>query len=80
MRTEQEIRNQIDELRRDPRLTYPSANAAVNAPLALEQCSIRAQIAILQWALESPDQWTNNIAEPVTIMSGSSGWLENRFQ
>jgi len=42
------IRNRIEELKKDERLTYKTATVYVNAPLALIQCSSKARI----WELE----------------------------
>jgi hypothetical protein len=78
MRTEQEIRDRIRELERDPRHAYPPANVAVNAPIALEQISIRSQIAILRWVLENPNTW-EKLPEPFTITDISPEWSRSQI-
>lgn len=78
MRTEQEIRDRIRELERDPRHTTPPANVAVNAPLALEQISIQAQITILRWVLENPSNW-EKLPKPFTITDISPEWSRSQL-
>jgi hypothetical protein len=78
MRTEQEIRDRIRELERDPRHTTPPANVMVNAPLALEQISIRAQISILRWVFENPRNG-EKLPEPFTITDISPEWSRSQL-
>lgn len=54
MKTEQEIRARMDELKSDERMTYKSANVFINAPLAIIQVELGAKIHALEWALGLP--------------------------
>jgi hypothetical protein len=51
MKNEEEIKNKLNELKSDERLYYPSADIQTNAPLALTQLSLEAQINSLEWVL-----------------------------
>lgn len=42
------------ELRKDERLKYPAANVLINAPLALVQTDLKAQVNTLEWLLKKP--------------------------
>ena len=52
MRTESEIREEIEELEADPRLKYHPASVQINAPLALIQVEIDSRISALKWVLK----------------------------
>lgn len=52
MKSGKEIREKISRLRADDRLKQPAADVEVNAPLALIQVDIEAQIRALEWVLE----------------------------
>lgn len=47
-------KEKLDELKKDERMYYPTATVFANAPLALIQCSIGAQINILENILGLP--------------------------
>ena len=51
MRSENNIIKKINDLKSDERMSYPSANIQINAPLALIQLSIESKISALEWAL-----------------------------
>ena len=52
VRSEEEIREALEDLQDDERLTeYDSADVQNNAPLALHQASGQAKIRILKWVL-----------------------------
>ena len=51
MKTEEEIRKKIKEIESDERYSYPTANVAVNAPLALIQLQMESEVRILKWVL-----------------------------
>lgn len=51
MKTEQEILKRIDEIVKDGRLQQPTATVFINAPLALIQMSMTAELHSLQWVL-----------------------------
>lgn len=52
MKNENEIEKELARLKADERLSYPSANVFINAPLALIQQDLESRVAILQWVLE----------------------------
>ncbi len=52
MKTEQEIKTRIGELKADDRLKQPLATVDINAPLALIQLGIESNIAALNWVLK----------------------------
>lgn len=52
MKNEIEILKKLKEIKDDERLSYPSANVEINAPLALIQISLEGQISILKWVLD----------------------------
>lgn len=54
MKTENEIRDRLNELMKDVRLTYPDASIQINAPLALIQVDAKATIHALEWVLGIP--------------------------
>jgi hypothetical protein len=54
MKTIQQIKQRIDELKADERLYYPSASVFANAPLALLQNAMAAELNALEWALDIP--------------------------
>lgn len=57
MKSEEEIREELEELRDDERLTeYGPANVRVNAPLALHQAAGEAKMSVLEWVLEDGGQ------------------------
>ena len=41
----------VARLEADPRYSYPAADVFANAPLALIQVELRAQVAALRWSL-----------------------------
>ncbi len=51
MKSRQEIEAKIAELESDERVGYPAANMFSNAPLALIQVELKAQIDALKWVL-----------------------------
>jgi len=52
MKTEKEIKEMLQKVNSDERLSYPPANVFVNAPLALVQVGLEARKHVLQWILE----------------------------
>ena len=52
MRTEVEIRQEIEELEADPRHKLSPARITINAPLALIQVDIDSRISALKWVLK----------------------------
>ena len=52
MKTEAEIRKAIREIEKDTRLKSPPALVRINAPLALIQVDLDAQIKTLKWVLD----------------------------
>lgn len=48
---EERIMQEIGNINRDERMSYPDANVQVNAPLALIQVSLKARRDALQWVL-----------------------------
>lgn len=54
MKSEKEITEKLEELKSDERLTYAAATVFENAPLALIQLSVEAQIHTLEWVLGLP--------------------------
>jgi len=54
MKTEAEILKKIAEIKADERLSYPSATVFANAPLALIQMSMKAELNALEWVLGLP--------------------------
>jgi hypothetical protein len=52
MKTEAEIKKQIADMQKDERLEGPPATVDVDAPLALIQVDLEAQIRTLKWCLE----------------------------
>lgn len=52
MKTEEEIKNRLDIVMADERLSYPPARVDINAPLALIQLSLETQRDVLQWVLD----------------------------
>lgn len=52
MKTEKEIKNRLEQIKQDERLSYPSATIDTNAPLALIQLDLESQIKILEWILK----------------------------
>ncbi len=57
---ESKIRQKIAELEQDKRIYYKPANVFANAPLALIQTDLIAQLCTLYWVLgeEVPDYYT----------------------
>lgn len=51
MKNEKEIRDQLNKIRSDERLSYPTATIVENAPLALIQLDLEAKIDALEWVL-----------------------------
>jgi hypothetical protein len=54
MKTETQILNRIAELKSDERLSYPAATVFANAPLALTQMGLEAELHCLEWILDLP--------------------------
>ena len=52
MRTPNDLRKRIEELKSNPQFRYEPAAIQVNAPLALVQVSLAAEVRVLRWALE----------------------------
>lgn len=52
MKTEKEIRDMLNNLKSDERLGYPTANIAINAPLALIQLDLESRVDMLKWVLK----------------------------
>lgn len=52
MKKPEVIQAKLDEIKKDERLTYPSANIQINAPLALIQLEAETRIRTLEWVLE----------------------------
>lgn len=53
MKSEQEIRERLEQLKDDPRLTeYDNADVRTNTPLALHQASGGRAIRVLEWVLD----------------------------
>jgi len=48
MKTEQEIKDRISEIKKDDRLTYPTATVFGNAPLALVQITLTTELHTLE--------------------------------
>ena len=51
LKSRRKIESKIAEIRADARYTYPTANVFSNAPLALIQVEMKAQVRILEWVL-----------------------------
>jgi len=51
MKTKQKIKEEMEQLQADERLSYPPALVQVNAPLALIQVELKAKLKTLQWVL-----------------------------
>jgi len=51
MRSEKEIKEKLEALASDERLSYKPASVLINAPLALIQVDLKAQVDILKWVL-----------------------------
>jgi hypothetical protein len=49
MKTKEEIQKRINEIMADKRIHYPAANVIVNAPLALVQIELKAEVRTLCW-------------------------------
>jgi hypothetical protein len=49
--TDDEIRSEIKKIEADERFHYEPANVEINAPLALEQVSMKARRRALRWVL-----------------------------
>lgn len=56
MKTEVQIKEELVRLEMDERLHYPTATIFGNAPLALIQVQLEAEIALLKWILEDDDK------------------------
>jgi len=52
MKKERVIKEKMQELKNDERLSYPAANIFENAPLALIQLELESKISTLQWVLK----------------------------
>jgi len=52
MKTEEEIKIKIKEIESDPRYNYPPALVQINAPLALIQVEMKAEVSALKWVLK----------------------------
>lgn len=51
MKSKKEIEAQLEKLKSDVRLTYPTATTFENAPLALHQLAEEMKIHALEWVL-----------------------------
>jgi len=51
VRTIEEVKAKLQELKNDDRLKSPSATVFVNAPLALIQLELETKILTLKWVL-----------------------------
>lgn len=51
MKSLEEIKEKIEEIKKDERLGYPPANIFVNPPLALVQVNLESFIQALEWVL-----------------------------
>jgi hypothetical protein len=51
MKSIEEIKEQIREIEDDKRMSYPTANIKINAPLALIQLSLGTKLDTLKWVL-----------------------------
>lgn len=51
MRSEKEIKEMLEKLQKDEKLSYPTANVFENAPLAMIQLTLKTQIGLLKWIL-----------------------------
>jgi len=47
----EEIKKQIEEIKKDTRMSYPKATIQINAPLALIQLSMGVKLDTLEWVL-----------------------------
>ncbi len=56
MKTKKQVENRLAEKQADPRISYKPAAVRINAPLALIQTSLEAQIATLQWVLDDTEE------------------------
>jgi hypothetical protein len=54
MRTEEEIKEKIQRILSDERLSYPTAVVFSNAPLALIQHAMVTELHTLQWVIGEP--------------------------
>ena len=52
MKTENEIREKLEEITKDERLGYKTATIVENAPLALIQLSLETKRDVLKWVLD----------------------------
>ena len=52
MKTENQIREFLNKTMEDERLSYPTAEIDVNAPLALIQLTLETTCAVLKWVLD----------------------------
>jgi hypothetical protein len=52
MKTEDEIKEKLEELEGDERLHYKPAQVQINAPLALLQVGLETGVNALRWALD----------------------------
>ena len=55
MRTKEEIKERLETIEADERLSYPPAQIQINAPLALIQLSLETQRDVLKWILNEND-------------------------
>ena len=54
MKTDEEIRRELEKVEADERINYPAAAVQINAPLALIQLSLTTKANTLRWALGIP--------------------------
>lgn len=59
MKTEKEIRSEIDKINKDERFHYPIANVFSNSPLALIQLEMETKYDTLHWVLGEPSPKIN---------------------
>lgn len=51
MKTKKEIADKIASIKTDERYNYPPASVQINAPLALIQVGMKAEVKALEWVL-----------------------------
>jgi len=54
MKSQDEVKKMLDDLKSDERLSYSVADIQTNASLALIQLSLEERVRILCWVLEEP--------------------------
>lgn len=62
MRTNEDVRAAKELLESDTRLGYEAANIEINAPLALQQLSMKSRIQALRWVLGEIESCTGDVS------------------